>query len=125
MTSFKKIIAFFLLTIIISGCINRGRREGDYYFGSYSEAEIFYNRKEYQKAIQRYQSYIDENPEGNLAVISQYYIAKSHLALGRTDEAKALFSKILSEHPDMVWANFSEGQLKEIEKGAVSPDAKK
>ena len=114
-------IVLFLFAVTISGCIHRGHREGDYYFGTYSEAEISYNRKEYQKAIQRYQSYIDENPEGNLAVISQYYIAKSHMALGHFDEAKALFSKILNEHPDMVWANFSEGQLKEIEKSAAEP----
>ena len=120
----KNLILILLIAATFAGCLNRGRREGDYYFGSYSEAENFYNRKEYPKAIQRYQAYIDENPEGNLAVISQYYIAKSQLALGRTDEAKALFETILKEHPDMVWANFSEAQLKEIKNAPVSPESK-
>lgn len=115
MSYLKNILLILLIGVTLAGCLNRGRREGDYYFGTYSEAEVFYNRKEYPKAIQRYQAYIDENPEGNLAVISQYYIAKSQLALGHTDEAKVLFEKILKEHPDMVWANFSEGQLKEIQ----------
>ena len=125
MSFFKHIFVLLLIAVTLSGCLHRGHREGDYYFGTYSEAEISYNRKEYPKAIARYQAYIDENPEGNLAVISQYYIAKSQLALGHTDEAKVLFQKILNEHPDMVWANFSEGQLKEIEKIASSAEAKK
>ena len=125
MSAFKRIFILLLAAVILSGCLHRGHREGDYYFGSYSEAEIFYNRKEYQKAIQRYQSYIDENPEGNLAVISQYYIAKSHAALGHTDEAKAIFQKILKEHPEMVWANFAEGQLKELEKSSPVVESKK
>lgn len=124
MNCFKKLFILLLAAVTLAGCLNRGRREGDYYFGSYSEAEVFYNRKEYQKAIQRYQAYIDENPEGNLAVISQYYIAKSQLALGRTEEAKAIFQKILSEHPDMVWANFSEGQLKEIQNAPAPAESK-
>lgn len=125
MHNFKRNLFLLFVCIVLTGCIHRGHREGDYYFGSYSEAEIFYNHKEYQKAIQRYQAYIDENPEGNLAVISQYYIAKSQMALGHADEAKVIFQRILKEHPDMVWANFSEGQLKELEKGSVSADAKK
>lgn len=115
----KKAVSGILLLLtltVLAGCFGRAHRQEDFYFGSYSEAEALYSRKQYDKALQRYQAYIDENPEGNLAVIAQYYMAKCHAALGHTPEAKALFKKIMTEHPDLVWANFSEAQLKDLNK---------
>lgn len=94
-----------------TGCI---RRSQNFYFGHYSDAERYYTKGEYEKAIEKYQAYRDENPEGNLAVIAQYYMAKSYQALGKTDEARAAYEQIKKEHPDLVWANFSETQLKEL-----------
>lgn len=113
-----------VLILLISGLglSSCAQKTGEnFYFGSYSEAEALYNRGQYEKAIQKYQAYRDENPEGNLALISEYYTARSHAALGRTEEAKRIFQKIVSEHHDTVWANFSESQLKELEKGQAAP----
>ncbi len=88
-----------------------------FYFGNYSEAEGFYQKGDYERAIQKYQAYIDENPEGNLAIIASYYIAKSYAALGQTDEAAARYQALIKDHPDVVWANFAETQVKELEFG--------
>ena len=115
--------SFLILLLILSAGLAScapTRSNESFYFGSYSEAEALYNRGEYEKAIQKYQSYIDENPEGNLALISQYYIARSQAALGRTEDAKSIFQKIVNEHHDTVWANFSESQLKELDKVKTS-----
>ena len=109
--------------MILTSCAHHRGAE-NYYFGNYSEAERLYQKGQYEKAIQKYTAYRDENPEGNLAVISEYYIAKSHAALGHNDEAKSLFQKIIKEHPDMVWANFSETQLKELEAGEKPAEQK-
>ena len=111
----KSLIVLLLIAAAgLSSCAH-GNRES-FYFGSYSEAEALYNRGQYEKAIQKYQAYIDENPEGNLALISEYYIARCHAALGHEGEAKRIFQKIVNEHRDTVWANFSESQLKELDK---------
>ena len=114
---------FYILLILVAligfSCA-RGEKPENFYFGTYSEAEQLYNRKEYEKAIQKYQAYIDENPEGNLAVISQYYIGKSYSALGRNEEAKSIFERITKDHPDLIWANFSETQLKEMQTQSAS-----
>ena len=83
-----------------------------------------YDKKDYERALQKYQAYIDENPEGNLAVIAQYYMGRCYAALGQPEQAKPLFEKVLKEHPDLVWANFSEAQLKELQ-AAGEPAAKK
>ncbi len=114
----KKITLYILL--LSFGLVSCARYKGPehFYFGSYSEAEKHYNKGDYEKAIELYQAYIDENPDGNLAVISEYYVGKCHVALGHLDEAKKIFTKIAEEHPDLVWANFSKTQLKELEKPA-------
>jgi len=108
------VVCGLLCTVLLFSSCSRHSSE-QFYFGSYSEAEQLYNKGQYAKAIEKYQNYVDDNPEGNLAVISNYYIAKSHAALGHADQAKEIYQKIIKEHPDLVWANFAETQLKELE----------
>ncbi len=121
--SLKTVIFLFFAGFYLSSCAPRATAE-NFYFGSYSEAEALYNRGEYEKAIQKYQTYIDENPEGNLALISQYYIARCHAALGRTEEARQIYQKIVTEHRDTVWGNFSDSQLKELDKAVAGTPSK-
>ena len=113
----RRTLTILSFLFLLSACV---RRAETFYFGNYSEAEKFYNKKQYDKAIQKYQAYLDENPQGNLAVIAAYYMGKSHAALGHAEEARAIFEKIRKEHPDLVWASFSETQLKQL-KGLSSP----
>lgn len=113
----KTVLIIFWFSLSALACA-RHRGPEHFYFGSYSEAEKHYNKGDYEKAIEQYQAYIDENSDGNLAIISEYYIGKSHVALGHLEEAKKIFTKIEEEHPDLVWANFSKTQLKELEKPA-------
>jgi TolA-binding protein len=105
-----------LLGFTVTSCARAKKGPEHFYFGSYSDAEKLYNEGLYEEAIAQYQAYIDENPEGNLAVISRYYIARSHAALGHTDQARKIFSSIVEQHPDLVWANFSKTQLEELAK---------
>ena len=112
------IVILGMFALLAAGCVHNPEQ---FYFGSYSQAEYFYNKGQYERAIQKYQAYIDENPEGHLAIISQYYIGRSHRALGHTEEARQIFQDIVQKHPDVVWANFSETQLKEIRVAQAPP----
>ncbi|OGW80277.1 MAG: hypothetical protein A2Z83_02585 [Omnitrophica bacterium GWA2_52_8] len=108
----RLIISLLLLPVLLlSAC---ARNPESFYFGNYSEAEKLYNKGNYDKAIEKYQAYIDENPEGNLAIISKYYIAKSYVATGKNENAKKIFQEIVDKYPDLVWANFSQTQLNEL-----------
>ena len=113
MASFRVLLFALMSLILASSCAQR--REA-FYFGDYSEAEAFYNKGEYERAIQKYQTYIAENPEGNLAVIAKYYVAKSHAALGQIEEARKIYQKIVEDKVDVVWTNLAEAQLKELER---------
>lgn len=108
-------VLILLSTVLLSACA-RTRGPEHFYFGNYSEAEQLYSKGEFEKAIAKYQAYVDENPEGNLAVIAQYYMGKSYAALGQNEQARELYQKIAKEYPDLVWANFAETQLKELDK---------
>ena len=107
----------FLLLLGLAGCQSGPPQ---FQFGAYSEAERFYEKEEYAKAITKYQEYLRENRQGNMAVIAQYYMAKSHEALGQTDEARSLYEKIMKEHPALIWAEFSKSRLKEIDSRAAA-----
>lgn len=83
-------------------------------FGAYSEAERFYEKRQYEKAITKYQAYVRENPSGNMAVIAQYYMGKSYEGLGRPDQAREIYEQISQKHPQGIWADFARSRLKEL-----------
>lgn len=102
---------FLILFASLSGC----HSTPSFRFGTYSEAEKLYKKREYRKAIEKYEEYARENPEGNMAVIASYYMAKSYESLGETQKARELYEKIIRDHPSLIWADYSKNQLKELE----------
>ncbi len=116
MSKFKFLKAAFGLLFavaVFSSCAKLRKNPERFYFGNYSEAEAAFNKGQYQMALDKYAAYISENPEGNLAVIASYYMAKSHAALGQKEQALALFKEIAAKHPESVWAKFSQTQIED------------
>ena len=107
----SKGLMVFMFLLLMTSCRSL---DPSFNFGAYSAAERFYDKGAYEKAIAKYEEYIRENPEGNMAVISQYYMAKSYEGLSEPDKARELYEKIIKEHPDLVWANFSKERIQEL-----------
>ena len=80
-------------------------------FGPYSEAETFYKEGNYPKAIEKYQEYLTANPQGNLAAIAEYYIAKSYLVSGDKTRARKSFERVVKQYPKTSWADFALEQI--------------
>ena len=118
MREFSKLVIILFLLLVFPGCSAAPRA---FDFGTYSEAERHYEKGEYEKAIAKYEEYLREDPEGNLAVISTYYLAASHEGLGRAEEARRLYEKIIRGHPKLVWADFAKARLEELDSKARSP----
>lgn len=108
---FKSLFALLVSSVLLCGCLHMPMRHD---FGNYSNAERFYSEGKYQKAIESYQKYIDEQPEGNLAIVAKYYIAKSYAALNEKDKAKTGFEAIAQQYPDLIWAELSKEQIKNL-----------
>jgi TolA-binding protein len=90
-------------------------RSSEHRFGPYSEAETFYKKGNYPQAIGKYQEYLAGNSQGNMAAISEYYIAKSYVASGDESKARESFQKVVNQYPKTSWADFSEEQLKQLQ----------
>jgi tetratricopeptide (TPR) repeat protein len=97
-----------LLGVMFASCASGAPK---YSFGPYSEAETFYKKANYPKAIEKYQEYLTLNPQGNLAAIAEYYIAKSYAASGNRDKAREGFQQVSEKFPGTSWAEFSKEQL--------------
>ncbi len=118
---FMKKMRFFavwaLLAVMLASCASRPLRHS---FGPYSEAETFYKKGNYPKAIEKYQEYLAGNPRGNLAAIAEYYIAKSYGASGDTAKACEGFERVVKQFPGTSWAAFAKEQLERLQ-GAAKP----
>ncbi len=113
----KKLLTVLMLisfALLSSSCLRWRRNPERFYFGNYSEAEALFNKGKYAEALAKYDAYVTENPEGNLAVIADYYRAKCHVTLGHKGEARALFSEIIKKHSETVWAKFAQSQLDDL-----------
>lgn len=101
-----------ILGVILASCASRSPK---YSFGPYSEAETFYKKGNYSKAIEKYQEYLAANPQGNLAAIAEYYVAKSYVASGNPEKAREGFKLVLEKFPGTSWAEFSKEQLEMLQ----------
>lgn len=104
----------FLLGLIIISALfaSCASHPTECYFGSYSEAEKLYQKGKYAPAAAKYETYLNENPQGSLVTVATYYLAKCYAAQGKTAAAKAGFQKVIANYPKTTWADFSRRQLK-------------
>gem|GEM_PF-699392 len=113
---FMKKIAFLMLLVFsttgFSSCAFRSAQRN---FGPYSEAESFYKKGNYPEAIEKYQEYLAGHPQGNMAAISEYYIAKSYAASGDTVKAREAYERVVQLYPETSWAEFSKDQLDRLQ----------
>lgn len=107
-----------LLILLLLGGLTACQGRPQFQFGAYSEAERYFEKKEYAKALAQYEEYLRENREGNMAVIALYYSARSHEELGQAEAAQEIYERIAGEHPSLIWAEFSKSRLKEMDSRA-------
>ena len=108
MQKMKILLAGVLLSAMVSSCAFRSMSHA---FGSYSEAEAFYEKGNYPKAIEKYQEYLAVNPQGNMAAMATYYIAKSYVAAKDKSKACEKFEQVVEQYPQTSWAAFAKDQL--------------
>ena len=116
----KKIRLFTVIALSSLMFVSCASGPSKHSFGPYSEAENFYKKGNYPKAIEKYQEYLTANPQGNLAAIAQYYIGKSYAASGDTAKAIESFKQVAQQYPKTSWADFAGEQLKPLQAPAKS-----
>jgi TolA-binding protein len=99
-----------LLGVMLASCASHSHFSKNS-FGPYSEAETFYKKGNFPKAIEKYQEYLAGHPQGNMAAIAEYYIAKSYAASGDKAKAREIFEQVMKKFPGTSWADFAKDQL--------------
>jgi TolA-binding protein len=97
-----------LCSFLFASCASSSPKHS---FGPYSEAETFYQKGNYSKAIEKYQEYLTLHPQGALAATAEYYVAKSYAASGSQDKAREGFEQVARKYPGTSWGEFSKDQL--------------
>ena len=112
MTQMRFFVVLAICGTMLASCAFRSSESS---FGPYSAAENYYKKGNYPKAIEKYQEYLDGNPQGNMAAIAEYYIGKSYSASGDRVQAKESFDRVVTKFPETSWAEFAKEQLKDLE----------
>ena len=97
-----------LLGMMLASCASHSSKRS---FGPYSDAENLYKKGNYFKAIEKYQEYLASYPQGNMAAVAEYYVAKSYAVSGDTAKARESFERVVTRYPGTSWAAFSAEQL--------------
>jgi TolA-binding protein len=82
--------------------------------GVFEEAESFFNKKDWKRAIVTYQKYREESPKSFKTPEVVYKIGVSFQELGLKDEARAFFDEAISKYPQSPAARKSRIRLKAI-----------
>lgn len=74
---------------------NNGSAQADY-----TAAYALVQKKQFDAAIEAFQTFIREHPDTRLLGNAYYWIGEIYMAQNRSSEAQKMFEAVISEHPD-------------------------
>ena len=87
----------------------------------FKQAELFVQKKQYEKAITNYQSIITHYSDGILADDAYYYLAELYNnILEEPEKAKALYEKIIFNHQDSIYFIEARKQFRMLRGDAIN-----
>ena len=76
--------------------------------------QALYEKGKYEQAITDGQAFLDNNSQHLFSEAVRYYMGSSAQKLGRTDEAKSHFEKLIQDNPKGNWAQLAKFNLEEM-----------
>lgn len=81
---------------------------------AFGQAENYFDKKEWRKAILNYQKFRDRNPKSKNFPEATYKIGVSFQELGMKDEARTFFDEVVSKFPNSSEAKKARTRLKSL-----------
>lgn len=82
----------------------------------FDQAEMYFDAKEWRRAILSYQKYRDGNPKGKNLAEATYKIGVCFQELGLKDEAKTFYDEVVAKHPKSAEAKRAKTRLSSLNK---------
>ena len=76
--------------------------------------DCYYSQEKYTDAVKEFDYVLDHYTEANIVVKTMYKLARSKQELGKKEEARKIYKKIVADHKGTLEARQSEERLKEL-----------
>lgn len=76
--------------------------------------DCLYSQEKYTDAVKEFEYVLDHYTETNIVLKSMYKLGRSKQELGKKDEARKIYKKIVADHKGTLEARQSEERLKEL-----------
>lgn len=106
--------AMMLLSSQVSQQAKASPAAADTKLSLFEEAQSYFEKKEFKKAILSFQKFKDANPKDKRIAEATYKIAVSFQELGMKDESIPFYDEVISKYPNSVEAKKSKIRLKKI-----------
>ena len=108
------IVVSLLCVFALSGC-------GPTQVAKYDAGKSLQEAQRYDEAIQKYEEYVDENPESPLAPYAQIYAARCYRDMAKKPAAMAAYKKVIERYPQHNLAEWAAGEMRAIENKTLIP----
>jgi TolA-binding protein len=81
--------------------------------------KLFYEDRDYEQAIEEYDKSVKAAKDEEIKLKARYWMAESHVKLGKIDEAKNIFGNIAEEHGDHYLGDSARKRLAALEEYIV------
>ena len=95
--------------------IPEGRKDIFYYQAQDLLAQVHFNRKDYDKAIEIYKKIEEEDPKDHSLDVILFHRAEVHEEKGEAEEALALYKKVQEEFPQTYYGFEASQKIKKLE----------
>ena len=97
-----------------AGGISGSRAKTTHADNAYGLAKKFYHRGQYDKAIEYFEKYIDENADNTMYEIALYYLSKSYKNTQDYSNALLNYQKLIDNKGDAFWIDLAKADMEEI-----------
>lgn len=81
---------------------------------AYGLAKQYYHRGQYNKAIENFEKFIEENDDSSIYEVALYYLAKSYKNIQDNRNAFLTYQKLISNKGDSFWVTLAREDMGEI-----------
>ena len=111
----KRCIVLVLVTFAVGALFASGCVQVPTKFAAYPAADSLQKDGKFAEAIEKYNEFVETNPESALVPNALFHIAECYVGLDQKDDATAAFKKVMDQFPASDPAQWAKQKIKILE----------